>query len=172
MSNPMTDERWAEIEASTEGHRTGPWRWFGDTSINKINLATIDRGRTFVMTFRRWGMRGAAPEFQKNQNMVRADSLCTFERTYRRDIDRIEHPDAHLIAAAPELLAEVRRLRKDQTDWRRGVDLINDALFERKQNTLCCVDIAHQVLAMGAETERLKAENAELRKELEAMHHE
>lgn len=98
----------------------GPWAWFGNAESNHIYLATDHSGRRYVMQFRRWGMKGAQPVFQPEQKgMVEAKELLKFEvgdRTvtgvtearknssvYRMDIRGIAAPDAHLIAAAPEL---------------------------------------------------------------------
>lgn len=99
--------------------RPGPWRWFGDTRNRNIYLATQRRGRIFVMSFERWGMRGATPTFQVNGCMEPASELARFEvgdrsilgheeakkspSVYRMDIASIDHPDARLIEAAPEL---------------------------------------------------------------------
>jgi hypothetical protein len=59
--------------------RPGPWRWFGDTRGQRIYLATQRRGRIFVMSFDRWGMRGATPTFQVNGCMEPASELARFE---------------------------------------------------------------------------------------------
>lgn len=71
------------------------------------------------MQFSRWGFSGAQPVFQPVQGMVEAKNLLKFEvgdrsvtgvdeakkntSVYRTDICGIDAPDAHLIAAAPEL---------------------------------------------------------------------
>jgi hypothetical protein len=76
------------------------------------------------MDFVRHGMQGAQPRFQKSGIMENAADICTFHvcdatgikdaekdgQCYRYDIDGISHPDAHLIAAAPELLSACQRL--------------------------------------------------------------
>lgn len=97
----------------------GPWAWFGNAASNSVYLATKHSGRQYVMQFRRWGFSGAQPVFQPVQGMVEAKNLLKFEvgdrsvtgvdeakkntSVYRTDICGIEAPDAHLIAAAPEL---------------------------------------------------------------------
>lgn len=96
----------------------GPWGWFGH-SKHGMHLATVDRNRTYIMDFVRQGMAGAQPRFRDRMVMKPASELCVFEVArhvignkaaneagtfvYRRDIVAIDHPDARLIAAAPEL---------------------------------------------------------------------
>lgn len=85
-------------------HTPGPWAWFGNTDNNEIHLATERGGRIFVMRFDRWGMRSAQPLFKGDMRMLKASDLVRYERDYRKDVAEIVHPDARLIAAAPELL--------------------------------------------------------------------
>lgn len=100
-------------------HTPGPWAWFGNPSHNQIYLATEHGGRIYVMDFVRMGFHGAQPRFQKDGVMKKAEDLATFAvcnaegyknakcdgACYRYDMDGINHPDARLIAAAPDLLA-------------------------------------------------------------------
>lgn len=98
----------------------GPWAWFGNAGgCPNIYLATTHSGRRYVMSFRRWGMHGAQPQFQRDQLLVDASELLQFEvgdksvvgveaakhdeSVYRYQISGIASPDARLIAAAPEL---------------------------------------------------------------------
>lgn len=96
----------------------GPWEWFGNTDSRNIQLATKDRGRQFIMTFRRWGMQGAQPWFNTNMMMGPASDLARYEvcpdaqsrddqRVYRADILGIKHPDAAFIAAAPSIVTQL-----------------------------------------------------------------
>lgn len=114
----------------------GPWQWFGNTKHNEVYLATVDRGRVFVMDFVRWGMSGAQPRFQvalndgdgfgvmrsigemaKNEEESKPDVVFgpLFEAPYRRQFTGIGHPDATFIAHSrtdvPALVAEIERLR-------------------------------------------------------------
>jgi hypothetical protein len=82
------------------------------------------------MSFRRWGMRGAQPYFQGSWSgrlgMVPASSMEKFEvgdrsvvgveeakkngSVYRLDVSSIDHPDAHLIAASPDLYESLKEI--------------------------------------------------------------
>ena len=91
------------------------------------------------MGFKRWGMRGAQPQFQpEGRGLVDASELLEFAvgnrdvrgitqakadtSVYRLDVTGIDCADARLIAAAPELLAmledvaEGHALHSDITD--------------------------------------------------------
>lgn len=105
-----------------DGHTKGPWGWFGNES--GIYLATPDRGRTYVMGFRRHGLQGAQPTFREGGIMRPAAELVRFavgegeakgfaagrtdRSVYRYDISDVDHPDARLIAAAPDMLEALR----------------------------------------------------------------
>ena len=72
-------------------------------------------------------------------------------------------PTAHeVLALAAELRAlraENERLRSDQADWRKGVELIRTPLVKfggKELPTLSPVDIARAVLEVLAENERLR----------------
>lgn len=100
-------------------HTPGPWAWFGNRS-GGVYLATPDRGRRYVMGFRRYGMNGAQPTFSIGSIMHPAADLVAFAvgdgtargfkeadkdgSVYRYDVSEIDHADARLIAAAPDLL--------------------------------------------------------------------
>ncbi|MCX5581358.1 hypothetical protein OSH12_23955, partial [Kaistia terrae] len=133
------------------GHTPGPWGWFGNANSYSLYLATRHSGRRYVMSFRRWGMRGAQPEFQPERGgLVDASRLLEFEvgdRTvrgveqakangsvYRYDVRGIDCPDARLIAAAPELLdlaiqqaAEITRLRAENAGMLEALKFYGDA---------------------------------------------
>jgi len=106
-------ERWSKATM-------GPWRWFGNTANHDVYLATMHGGRRFIMSFARWGMRGAQPRFQVKQDVggVMSDvkDLVDYEVPYRKDITGIAHPDAialeHSWEDVAALLSEVDRLRR------------------------------------------------------------
>lgn len=102
-------------------HTPGPWAWFGNAKTNSLYLATTHSGRRYVMSFTRWGMRGAQPQFQpRGLGLVDASQLLEFavgdrsvrgvdqakadDSVYRLDITGIDCADARLIASAPALL--------------------------------------------------------------------
>lgn len=86
-------------------HTPGPWAWF--QSDHDIYLATPDRGRLFVMGFRRKGMSGAQPTFAVWEGEDR-ERLGGF--MYKgQDLIIKDHPDAKLIAGSPDLLFALTR---------------------------------------------------------------
>lgn len=105
----------------------GPWRWFGNVVHNSLYLATTHSGRRYVMSFKRWGFSGAQPQFQPagrglvdasqllqfevgDRDVVGVEAACSNGSVYRMDIRGIDCPDAHLIAAAPELFGALWEL--------------------------------------------------------------
>lgn len=96
----------------------GPWRWEVNLGAKQIDLCGgDDRYDLKVVDFVRYGMGGASPRFRENKPgwniMHRADehAVPVKGREHHEDWFRaIDHPDAHLIAAAPDLYAVVERL--------------------------------------------------------------
>jgi hypothetical protein len=130
----------------------GPWAWFGSAGSNSLYLATTHSGRRYVMGFKRWGMRGAQPQFQPHgQGLVDASELLEFAvgnrdvrgvtqakadtSVYRLDVTGIDCADARLIAAAPELVDVLRDLidhcreqERDLTEPYYGVTYASESL--------------------------------------------
>lgn len=100
-------------------HTPGPWRWEVNRKHKTVKLCGGPPKRGFgrydltVLSFSRYGMAGAAPVFW-NWNMERwvgkperADALAIEVEGREHHFDwfaDVNHPDARLIAAAPELL--------------------------------------------------------------------
>jgi hypothetical protein len=104
-----------------EGHTAGMWRWriHCETGANVAQIETPHSGRLLVMDCVRWGMTGAAPRLavwrdgeprgSRNSGIMHRMDEIAVAKDHNGDC-QVAHPDALLIAAAPALLAEVKRL--------------------------------------------------------------
>lgn len=90
-------------------HTPGPWDWFM-SARGEAMLATPDRGRLLVMQPVRCGMQGGTVRFAEwgGGERGRRGGVMLEAKEYLRD-GVLMHPDAHLIAAAPDLLAALRK---------------------------------------------------------------
>jgi hypothetical protein len=98
-------------------HTPGPWRWEVSLRARAMQLCGgRPRFDKTVMDFTRWGMSGArirlmhpqGPDERDLMLMENAETFCRVVpgREHHADwFQTIDHPDAHLIAAAPELKA-------------------------------------------------------------------
>jgi hypothetical protein len=101
-------------------HTPGPWRWEINRKHKSINLCGGLPAGTFdktVLGFERYGMNGAAPVFHNwtedgwGGKPNRAFELAVEKvgREHHADwFALIDHPNAHLIAAAPDLFEACR----------------------------------------------------------------
>jgi len=97
-------------------HTPGPWRWEINRKHKSINLCGGHPAGTYdktVLGFERYGMNGAAPVFHNwtedgwGGKPHRAFELAVEKvgREHHADwFALIDHPNAHLIATAPDLL--------------------------------------------------------------------
>lgn len=89
-------------------HTKGPWLWRVSKSGKQVDLTAADGMGSFVMGFDRWGTQGAAPCFRVDGVMERADALAVEIKGQEHNASwnmTLDHPDARLISAAPDLLA-------------------------------------------------------------------
>ena len=98
------------------------WEWRGQGDA--APYVELCAGRSSVMSFRRWGMRGAQPAFYTNQLQDDAADLLMFQvgnpdvrgmkqarqdrSVYRYNISGIDHPTARLIQSANVMLAALQ----------------------------------------------------------------
>lgn len=101
-------------EAAT--HMPGPWRWELSEEGRRIKLCGGKRPYDLtVMDFIRWGMSGAAPRLRNDaanlnilQRIDRWSQIVPGREHHAHWFKTINHPDAHLMAAAPELLEALK----------------------------------------------------------------
>lgn len=100
----------------TPKHTPGPWRWEYNAKYKSLSLTGgLPKYDLTVMGFERWGLHGATPSFrepdQPGLNTMdrlcdRADWIEPFpnRKHHAHWCANVSHPDARLIAAAPDLL--------------------------------------------------------------------
>lgn len=127
-----------EIRAREQAATPGPWRWYVNEHSKSMKLLTDHSGMHYVMGFDRYGMQGAQPTFQvyqkysgpvnerKSRGMVKASELSRWNQDYRHDDGWIEHPDAQLIAHAPE---DIRYLLDELAAKDAEIERLNNKIF-------------------------------------------
>lgn len=142
----------------------GPWAWLGNAPHN-IYLATTHSGRRYVMGFDQWGMRGAQPNFNVEGRLIPAEDLLKFKvgeksatgykaakadnSVYRYQIEDIDHPDARLLAKAPEVakaLLELTSIAISIGSFKNGVTDATGAIDEGEVRAGEAIDAARKVL--------------------------
>lgn len=124
MTNPAPlAERIGEVLALADKATPGPWFWRVGNSSRRYELSAPHGGGTTVMDFVRKGMQHAMPRFgiclDGGLRGTRGGILLSVDELIERDPKGLlTHPDANLIAAAPEMAdllrecaAEIERLR-------------------------------------------------------------
>ena len=98
----------------------GPWRWVFNREHRRVTLVGgTPRFDLTVMDFTRWGMQGATPRLlqQSEPGLQLLEPIGTWARPvpgrehHYGWFQRIVHPDAILIQAAPVMLGALLQLR-------------------------------------------------------------
>jgi len=123
----------------------GPWRWELNEKHKDISLSGgVPAFDLMVMSFVRYGMNDAAPTFSRrfesdSNEMVRADQFAKEVKGREHHsiwFKTINHPDANLIAAAPDLLQALIDVMPDLGNiwsgdyepYKNAISAINKAL--------------------------------------------
>lgn len=122
-------------EQSTIGHTPGPWRWEVNQKTKHVNLCG-GGGRQYdlsVLSFERWGCNGAQPCFldHSDHNLrfklsEKPEWIVPFpgREHHANWCSGLNHPDANLIASAPQLLTTL----EDIAAWLTAPDLSPQAI--------------------------------------------
>lgn len=132
-------------------HTPGPWRWEFNADSKTLQLCGgMPKFDKTVMDFARWGMGGASPRF--NGKPAGDDHDILFRPSERQDwtvpfpgrehhaswLMDITHPDAQLIASAPDLAKRVHELEeelaKHVADAASSADEQREGLLENLRN--------------------------------------
>ena len=118
---------------SKSKHTPGPWHWNVNPSSKLVRI--IAANGDYVLMARRWGNSGTI-WFQKPSSGI-IENASRFLKDFpnrhhhRTWAQTIDHPDAHLIAAAPELFAFAERFLEifgDEEDFEELCGEARDAI--------------------------------------------
>jgi len=141
----MDDKALEAIEARVNAATPGPWMWDMRENYKQVKLVTAHSGQYYVMDFERRGMQGACPSFQVydkydgpvrergSHGMMRADQLAKSypgKEHHKGFDDYIDHPDAILIAHAPEDIKALLALVKQQAG---EIETLRSELYPAKE---------------------------------------
>jgi hypothetical protein len=97
-------------------HTPGPWRWEVNEKGKSVQLCGgVPRYDKTVMDFVRWGMGGATPRFRDSSDhglltkCIKWAKAVIGREHHAHWHKGLDHPDARLIAAAPDQNQEMRR---------------------------------------------------------------
>jgi len=154
----IRQERLDALKGCTEG----PWFWHVCVGTKQVQLIQARSGWRYIMNFIRWGTQGAQPRFNVRMLMEKVTNLVTTD--HNNTAREIDHPDARLIAMAPELLAENAELRArvvaleaDNAElrmpdmwWPPGYEESGCADLDDWADDLCGVELPHRERIHGA----------------------
>jgi len=123
-------------------HTAGPWRW--EINEKHKSMQLVGGVPTFdltVMSFERWGMHGAVALMRETEvDGMNIMHRCTDwaqpaegREHHASWFKVLNHPDARLMAAAPDLLAALEETLQHAIGWadNSGVDLTDpDAVMD------------------------------------------
>ena len=97
------------------GYTPGPWQWELNERGKQVRLCS--RSNMTVMDFVRWGMGGAMPRFLSSEHLMRKATeygvIVPGREHHAEWFKTLDHPDARLIAAAPQLAEALRSILAD-----------------------------------------------------------
>lgn len=126
----LKNDRLDEIRSLFHQVPAGPWEWFGNLKTFQIYLATVGRGRQFVMTFERWGMREAQPAFRnEHDTMVKAERWARSISDHNKAFYGIPNPCAAFLARSWQMVADLIRM-VDERD--SEIERLRSAFFESR----------------------------------------
>lgn len=133
------EARAKEIEARAAKATRGPWWWNINLKHRQITLDGYGRGVEYVLSFFRWGMRGAGVRFSRDGLLVEAQALAEIipgHEHHAEWMQTVHHPDADFIAHArediPWLLGQLRARTAERDEaYSERAHAIADLMDER-----------------------------------------